>query len=169
MLAVTHLIVSLLLIQLFLLDRNDAFVALLFGVFIDVDHILGLKDYVQANGFSAVLDFDSLSHAEGHWKSLMHSPTAVAIVAPLALASRLAIPLVFWGVHILMDYVEDSFLGVFSAAEATFLVIVTLTLVVVRYRKYLDSFSSGTVRHYVRLELSRIGNLFGPADFSMPH
>jgi len=169
MLAVTHLIVSLLLIQLFLLDRNDAFVALLFGVLIDVDHVLGLKNYAQANGLAAMLDFDSLMHADGHWKSLMHNPIAVAIVAPLAFAYRMAIPLVFWGVHILMDYVEDALLGIFSATEATFLVVVALTLATIRYRKYLDSFNSGTIRHYIRLELSKIGNLFGPADFSRPH
>src|SRR4030066_378891 len=50
MLALTHIVASLLLIQLMTLDRNDAFVALLFGVFIDLDHLFGLKNYAESVG-----------------------------------------------------------------------------------------------------------------------
>ena len=40
MLAITHLVVSLLLIQVLMLDRNDSFVALTFGVFIAMGNFL---------------------------------------------------------------------------------------------------------------------------------
>lgn len=133
--AVTHLVVSLLLIHLLTLDRNDAYVALMFGVFIDVDHLFGLKGYIDAHGISAVLDIDSLMHPDGQWKSMLHSPMAVMIVGPVATASRLALPLVFWGVHIAMDYAEDVFLGLFSLGEILLLAGASSALLVLSYRR----------------------------------
>lgn len=135
MLAVTHLVVSLALIQILTLDRNDAFVALMFGVFIDVDHLFGLKDYMDARGVAAVLDFDSLMHADGQWKSMLHSPIAVMVVGPVATASRLALPLVFWGVHITMDFAEDAYLGLFSAFEMALLAGSATALLVIGFRR----------------------------------
>ena len=117
MLAITHLAVSLVLIHLLTLDKNDSFMALVFGVFIDLDHLFGLKDYVAAHGVGGVFDIDSLMHADGQWKSMFHNPIAAMVVGPVAAASRLAIPLIFWGVHMAMDYAEDTVMGVFSASE----------------------------------------------------
>ncbi|OGS41834.1 MAG: hypothetical protein A3K67_03095 [Euryarchaeota archaeon RBG_16_62_10] len=160
MLAITHLLVSLLLIQIFLLDRNDAFVALLFGVFIDADHLIGLQSYAKANGIMAVFDFDSLMHADGQWKSLMHNPVAAGIVAPISIMSRLAVPLLFWAAHIAMDFVEDAYLGIFSTPEAIFALLVGLSLVSIRYGRYIESFSTGTLSHYLRMELDGLRGIF---------
>jgi hypothetical protein len=136
MLAVTHLIVSLLLINLLTLDRNDSFVALLFGVFIDVDHLFGLRGYVEANGIWSIFDVGSLVAADGQWKSVLHSPVAAIVVGPVASASRLAIPLLFWGVHVSMDCVEDTVLGLFSAWEFALLGASSLALVLLAFRSY---------------------------------
>ena len=163
MLALTHLIVSLLLIQLLTLDRNDAFVGLLFGVFIDVDHLIGLKDYTQTNGYAAVFDLDSITNPGGHWKSLFHSPVAVAVVGPLSVASRFAIPLVFWGIHVAMDFVEETFLGNFSGVEAMLFAMVGIAFVSLRYAKYLESYARGTLGQYFRVEMEGIKRLFSPA------
>lgn len=160
MIAITHLVVSLLLIQLLYLDRNDAFVALMFGVFIDLDHLLGLGDYAKANGIKAVFDFGSLTDAGGHWKSLFHSPVAIAVVGPLSIASKLAIPLLFWGIHIAMDFVETTYLGIFSAPEGVFLGLAAFAFVSVRYADYLKSYSSGTLLQYVRTELASLRHGF---------
>src|SRR5512136_1988632 len=111
MLSITHIIVSLLLIQVLSLDRNDAFVALLFGVFIDLDHLFGLKEYAQANGIASLLNMHTIVDPGGHWKSMMHNPVAIAVVGPLSIVSRLAIPLIFWGVHLAMDAVQNACLG----------------------------------------------------------
>jgi len=157
MLALTHLIVTLLLIQIFLLDRNDAFVALVFGCFIDLDHLMGLREYTQTNGLSGVFDLDHLMNPGGHWKSVMHNPIALAIVAPLAFASRMAIPLVFWGLHISMDMVQEGFLGQFSQAEAMLAFFSFALLVTLRYSKYIESGHEGTLVQYVRSEVPRIG------------
>jgi hypothetical protein len=136
MLAVTHLIVSLLLIQFLTLDRNDSFVALLFGVFIDVDHLFGLRDYVAANGVSSVFDLGSLMNADGQWKSFLHSPMAAVAVGPIASASRLGLPLLFWGVHISMDYFEDAVLGLFSAWEFALLGLSSSVLLLLAFRSH---------------------------------
>ncbi len=160
MLAVTHLVVSLLLIQLLTLDRNDAFVALLFGVFVDFDHFLGLHSHAKTNGLSAVLDIDSLMDPGGQWKSMFHNPVAIAVVGPLSVASRLAIPLLFWGAHISMDYLEDNFLGLFSASEAVLLFVTTLGFLSVRYAKYIESYSLATLGEYLRFEWSGLARLF---------
>ena len=156
MLALTHLIVTLLLIQIFLLDRNDAFVALVFGCFIDLDHLMGLREYTQTNGLSGVFDLDHLMNPGGHWKSVMHNPIALAIVAPLAFASRMAIPLVFWGLHISMDMVQEGFLGQFSQAEAMLAFFSFALLVTLRYSKYIESGREGTLVQYIRSEVPRI-------------
>jgi hypothetical protein len=160
MLALTHLIVTLLFIQIFLLDRNDAFVALVFGVFIDLDHLMGLRDYTQANGMKAVFDLDHLMNPGGHWKSVLHTPIGLAIVGPLAFASRLAIPLVFWSLHIAMDFVQEGFLGQFSQAEAMLAFFSGSLLVTLRYSKYLESGREGTLLQYLRSEMSSTRGMF---------
>lgn len=164
MLAITHLAVSLLLIQLLALDRNDAFVALLFGVFVDIDHLLGLEGYVQTHGLKAVFDLDSLMNPGGQWKSMFHSPLAAAVVGPLSIASRFAIPLFFWAVHMAMDYLEDAYLGLFSAPEATLLVLAALGFVSLRYASYIERGSPASFMQYVRYELSGLRNTFSGAS-----
>lgn len=165
MLALTHLIVTLLLIQVFLLDRNDAFVALVFGVFIDLDHLMGLKDYTQANGVKAIFDLDHLMNPGGHWKSVMHNPVAITIVGPLTYASRLAIPLVFWGVHILLDIVQEGFLGQFSQVEVMFMFFCASLLVTLRYSRYIESGHEGTFFQFLRRELSSSKTIFSAAPY----
>jgi len=160
MLAVTHLIVSLLLIYLLTLDRNDAFIALLFGVFIDLDHLFGLKEYAEARGIEALFDVEALSNPGGQWKSMMHSPIAVMVVGPVATASRLAIPLIFWGMHVLMDYVQDALLGILSFPEIALLVSASALLIGLRYRDARAGSPGITFGRFFRLEMAGIRRIF---------
>jgi hypothetical protein len=164
MLALTHLIVALLLIQILVLDKNDAFVALVFGVFIDLDHFFGLRDYAQTNGIKAVFDLDSILNPGGHWKSMMHNPIALAMVAPLAFVSRLAIPVVFWGVHVAMDIVQEGFLGQFSQAEAMLAFLSLALLVSLRFSMYIDAGHDGDLRKYLKSEISSVRGLFSARE-----
>lgn len=156
MIALTHLVVSLLIIELLHLDRNDAFVALVFGVFIDLDHLFGLRDYVHANGYRAIFDFHDMASPGGHWKSLMHSPIGVMVIGPVSIASRLAIPLVFWATHILMDIVQEQVLGVLSYTEGVFLFLAAAGLVTLRYSRCIASGKASTLTEYAKFEMSRI-------------
>lgn len=160
MLAITHLVVSLLLIQLMMLDKNDAFVALMFGVFIDLDHLMGLGNYARPRGISSIFNLHSIMQAGGQWKSMLHSPMAVAVVAPLSTASRLAIPLIFWSVHIGMDYLEESVLGNFSSTEAILLAFAGIAFIGIRYAKHLESAAEGTLRLYLKDEIEGMKGLF---------
>lgn len=160
MILATHLIVSLLLIQMMRLDRNDAFVALLFGVFIDFDHLLGLGNYAKSHGFRAVFDFHSLLSPDGQWKSMFHNSVAFAVVGPLSVASRLAVPLIFWGTHVAMDVIETSYLGVLSSAEGVFLGLCICAFLSLRYARYLQSCSSGTLAHYFETEFRTLREAF---------
>lgn len=156
MLSITHVVVTLLLIQLMSLDRNDSFTAMLFGVFIDVDHFFGLKHYADTNGVLAIFNLDSLMSADGQWKSLLHNPIAIGIVGPLSACSKLAIPLLFWGVHMSMDFIEDAFLGVFSAIELAALCILVALLFTIRFRGYMLAGGSDSLRAFLRSELKSI-------------
>lgn len=156
MLATTHLIASLLLIQLMSLDRNDAFVALIFGVFIDVDHFFGLREYISSNGISSLANIQDLMHPEGQWKSLLHSPVAAVVVGQASVASRLAIPFIFWGTHLVMDYVQETFLGVFSTVEMAFFCSVIAALLLLRYRAFRVENPEGSVGAYFSFELALI-------------
>jgi hypothetical protein len=163
MISITHLVVSLLLIQLMNLDRNDAFVALVFGVFIDIDHLFGLREYAETRGFAALFDIDSLMNPGGQWKSLFHSPMAVGMVAPMSVGSRLAVPLLFWGVHLTMDFAEDNILGLLSAPEAVLAVIAACGFVSLRYAKYLEAGSASTLMEYFRREVRSFRNMMRPS------
>jgi hypothetical protein len=161
MLALTHIVASLLLIQLMTLDRNDAFVALLFGVFIDLDHLFGLKNYAEAEGVRSLFDLDTMMDPGGRWKSIMHSPVAVMITGPLSIASKLAIPLIFWGVHISMDYVEQNLLGNFSSLEAALLVLSGFALLSIRFSLFVEGAGAKNFREYVRAELRSLRSMGG--------
>jgi len=160
MLSITHIVVTLLLIQLLTLDRNDAFIAMLFGVFIDADHLFGLMKYTQANGVASMFDLDTLMNPGGQWKSILHSPIAAAVVAPLSFAVRLSIPILFWAVHLLMDFFEQNFLGHFSELEAGLFLFATLSLLTLRYGQYIMNNESSDFRDYFRVEVEGLRGLF---------
>lgn len=159
------MVVSLLLIQLMNLDRNDAFVALVFGVFIDVDHLFGLKEYAETRGFAALFDIDSLMNPGGQWKSLFHSPMAVGMVAPMSVGSKLAVPLLFWGIHLAMDFAEDNLLGLMSAPEAVLAVVAMCGFVSLRYAKCLELGRVSTLIGYFRNEFQGLRHILRPAVY----
>ncbi len=130
MLAITHLLICLLLIRLFSLDRNQAFAVLLFGFFIDLDHIFGIAEYVSTNHGVNLVSIKHAMAADIEWKSLMHQPVAFFVVAPIAVFFVYALPLLSWVLHLLMDYVQIQFLGIASGAE----IILALTVAAILVR-----------------------------------
>jgi len=136
MLAITHFVVILLLILLLKLDRNEMLAVMLFGVFIDVDHLLAIPDFISQNGVENLTNAESLMAADVEWKSALHSPMAILIVAPSAVAFRLALPLMAWGTHVAMDMIQIEYLGISSLAEMALLGIFVLALVLVEFRRF---------------------------------
>lgn len=138
MIAIAHLLVVLVLIKVFRLDRTEAFAALLFGVFIDLDHVFGLVEFVSVQGLGGALDINAALASDIEWKSLLHSPIAALIIAPAAVGFRNAIPLVAWGLHLAMDWVQIEVLGVLSLPEMVLIAVLAASLLLMEKRD-LDS------------------------------
>jgi len=158
MIALAHLLVVLVLIKLFRLDRTEAFAALLFGVFIDLDHIFGMVDFVKAQGVTGALDLEAALSSDIQWKSLLHNPIAAMIIAPASVGFRNAVPLLAWGLHLAMDWVQIEVLGVLSAPEMVLIAALVGALVLMEKRD-LDS-STGRTNSYPAV----VGHMFRQAE-----
>ncbi|MCJ7562236.1 MAG: hypothetical protein MUO84_04420, partial [Thermoplasmata archaeon] len=113
-------------------------------------------------------DFDSLMNADGQWKSLLHNPVSVMIVGPISVASRIAIPLIFWGIHISMDWLEDSLLGLFSAPELMLIVCASGALLWIRYSFFRSLHSDSSFLRYIVSELRGLrGSAHGESGMSL--
>lgn len=75
-----------------------------FGVVIDLDHLLQIPSYLGAQGGSA-LTLASILHWGGAWQGMLHTPWALALVAPACLLFTSLFPLAFWGLHMVLDFV----------------------------------------------------------------
>lgn len=78
--------------------------ALAFGVAIDLDHLLQVPRYLAATGFSGLSAASALEYGAG-WQGLMHSPWALPVVAAACLLARSPVPLAFWSLHMVQDFV----------------------------------------------------------------
>jgi len=163
MLAVTHVVATLLLIELLHLDRLEAQVAFVFGVLIDLDHVFGAVQYARTNSWWTFLDPEALYNADVTWKSLAHKPFAIAIIAPLAMGWRLLIPLLFWGVHVAMDFVQESYLGLVSPVELVLLLLATMALLHLRWNRSEERISGRHFVHYLASEMRLVRRLFSPS------
>jgi len=120
-LTITHLAAVLLIGLLLNLDWNEWFVALLFGIGIDIDHVFAVPGYVERNGLGALLrpSWDDGSGAV--WRSLLHDPIGAFVVIPLAVGWRFMLPLLFWSTHLLIDYAQAATLSYSALVESVFL------------------------------------------------
>ena len=104
----SHLLASLLLGLLLCrvrpFEARDWALALGFGVAIDLDHLLQFPSYVATHGVAALSPTAMLQWG-GAWQGFMHGPWALALVVPAMLAFRSPLPLVFWGLHMVQDFV----------------------------------------------------------------
>lgn len=122
MLSTTHLAVVVMAAMLLRLNRHEWFVALMFGVVVDADHLFALPRYVEDNGWSAVLR-QTWDDASGlPWKSWLHHPMGAIVVGYLSLGWRLAVPLSFWATHVGMDWLQLAVGGYNTAVESAILV-----------------------------------------------
>lgn len=133
MLTPTHIAVVVLVAMLLRLDKNEWFIAVLFGIVIDVDHLFALPRYVSANGWSAVLN-QSWDDSSGlPWKSWFHYPMAAIVVGHLSLGWRFALPLAFWSIHLGMDGLQQVLGDLNMAVESAMLLGASAGIVFLTY------------------------------------
>jgi hypothetical protein len=156
MLAVTHLFIALLLIRAFNLDRNTAFMTLLFGVFIDLDHIFGMIDFVTREGLGNALNLNAALTSDVQWKSLLHSPEGILFVGPVALITRMLVPLLAWGLHILLDYVQIYYLGICSPLEILLMALLFIALLAYEKKDHDAVADDPSLRGLLKWEVQRI-------------
>jgi hypothetical protein len=93
---VTHILATTLGVQALGLDRRDTVLAYAFGVGVDVDHALKVPFYLRAVG---------LRDRRGYyWRSSLQEPVALLWIVPLCWFLGTVVPLVFFAIHVAMDY-----------------------------------------------------------------
>ena len=138
MLTTTHLL-AVVLIGLFLnMNKDEWFVALTFGVAIDLDHVLAAPRYISDNGLAAILR-PSWDDGSGlPWRSLMHYPVAAFVVMPLSIGWRYFVPLLFWSTHLGIDYIQSATVTYSSPVEIGFMTACIAGIVFLVYRRWSD-------------------------------
>jgi len=93
---VTHILATTLGVQAMGLSGRDAALAYAFGVGVDVDHALKAPLYLRAVG---------LRDRRGYyWRSTLQEPVALLWIVPLCLFLGTVVPLVFFAIHVALDY-----------------------------------------------------------------
>lgn len=172
MLTTTHLL-AVVLIGLFLnLNRDEWFVALTFGVAIDLDHVIAAPRYISANGLGAILR-PSWDDGSGlPWRSLMHYPVAAFVVAPISVGWRYFVPLLFWSSHLGIDYLQSETLAYSAPVETAFIIACVAGIGLLVYRRWSDlrpdadfsqfvSYVNGAVRNSLKSCSVTIRGFFG--------
>jgi len=133
MLTPTHLLVTVLIVMLLRLNRDEVFIALMFGVVIDIDHIFALPRYVEDNGWAAILR-QSWDDGTGlPWRSWLHHPMSAIVVGHLSEGWRYLLPLPFWAIHLGMDWLQLAVSEYNAAVESAILVLSATGIAYVKY------------------------------------
>jgi len=148
-LTTTHFAFAVLLGMLLNLNRDEWFVALLFGVVIDADHLFAVPRYVSDNGVAAILSPTWDDGSGLPWKSSFHHPEGAFVVGYLAIGWRLFIPFLFWGTHLAIDEFQLATIEYSGIIELIFLSAVVGGIVVLGYRRWLAVEPDGDFQHYM--------------------
>ena len=92
----THILATTLGAQALELHGRDAALAYAFGVGVDVDHAVKAPFYLRAVGLRDKRGY--------YWRSSLQEPVALLWIVPLCWFLGSVIPLLFFAVHVAMDY-----------------------------------------------------------------
>jgi hypothetical protein len=157
MLTTTHLAVTVLFCLILNLNRDEWFVALMFGVMIDADHIFAAPRYVSHNGWAALLHRSWDDGSGNPWKSLLHYPVGAFVVVPLSIGWRYFLPVLFWALHLELDYIQNATLYWSTPIEAAVMTSSCVGIVFILYRNWSDANPDGDSRQFLRAMGSGIG------------
>src|SRR5437667_9359598 len=93
---VTHALATTLGVRLLKLTGSGVVLAYVFGVGVDLDHVIKAPFYLKAIG---------LKNQRGYyWRSSLQEPVALLWILPLCFLLGTVIPVMFFAVHLAMDY-----------------------------------------------------------------
>jgi len=93
---ITHILATTLGAQALQLEGRDLALAYAFGVGVDVDHAVKAPFYLKHVG---------LRDRRGYyWRSSLQEPVALLWIVPLCLFLGTVVPIVFFAIHVAMDY-----------------------------------------------------------------
>jgi hypothetical protein len=92
----THVLATTLGVKLMGLDGRDTVLAYLFGVAVDIDHLIKAPFYYRAVGLANKKDY--------YWRSSLQEPVALFWIIPLSVLLQTAVPVIFFLIHVAMDY-----------------------------------------------------------------
>ncbi len=140
------------------MNRDEWFVALTFGVAVDLDHAFAAPRYIADNGWDAILRPSWDDESGLPWKSLFHYPVGGFVVAPLAIGWRFMIPLLFWSVHVAGDYLQNWTIEQSAVVESVLLAGLSVGIVFVAYRNWLSLQPEGDFKGFMSVCRSRVGS-----------
>ncbi len=150
MLTTTHLALALMIGLLLNLNRDEWFIALSFGVVIDVDHLFAAPRYIGDNGIAAILR-PSWDDGSGlPWKSLMHYPIGAFVMIPLSIGWRYLVPLLFWGMHVAVDQLQAYIVAWNTPIEIAVIAGSGLGIVAVAFSRWRCEVPDGDFRTFLR-------------------
>ena len=92
----THVLVTTAGVQALHLTGSERLLAYAFGCALDVDHVIKAPFYLKAVGLKDKRGY--------YWRSSLQEPVALLWILPLCVALGTAIPILFFTMHIAMDY-----------------------------------------------------------------
>lgn len=96
---VAHTLLTLILISFMHVTGTNVFLAIAFGVLLDIDHIFKIPGYIRKNGFKYVHNYP--------FRSFVQEPVLFAILIPFCFVFDNFIPLIFFSSHLFLDYLMD--------------------------------------------------------------
>jgi len=104
MITTTHMVATIGLGKLMGIETiKDWFLAFLFGVLIDLDHLKIFRKKYRLNG-----DWFKFFTKELPMHSFLHAPISIFWVVPLSFYLQAPIIMAAWGLHVFMDYLVDG-------------------------------------------------------------
>jgi hypothetical protein len=149
MLITTHIAVTILLCLILNLNRDEWFIAFMFGVVIDADHLFAAPRYVSHNGWEALFRRSWDDGSGLPWRSLLHYPVGAFVVVPLSIGWRFFLPALFWALHLELDYIQTATLSWSTPIEAAVMTSSCIGIVYVLNRNWSEANPEGDFRQFI--------------------
>lgn len=93
---ISHALLTAAGVSILSLDTNNMILAYVFGVGIDLDHLIKIVPYIRENGLARKRHY--------HWRTSLQEPVSLLWVVLLSIYLSSFVPVVFFLGHVILDY-----------------------------------------------------------------